>query len=296
MNRIVTRKEYEEETAAPGSLRIGVCGLSRGAGATFISEALAYAFALEKRKRVTFLDCAGYLMKCGVWPASSGFVYDSLGMEKRFAIRGFKDVFEMLEQGKSIRKVQNTDEKINWLLPIPGAGCGSGMKAAGGAGYGSCEKAVSRIRKAYQNCPGEIIICDFGSFFGEAFATCAGGAAQGLSGRALAEDDMLRDMDIVVAVIDPLPSALLQGERQLEYLKALKKDGTEVEFVLNKVNAGVGLHEVKSFLKLDPAGIIRAAAISEIYAAEFNCCLPAEFKSIRDEILQDIRGIARKIT
>ena len=269
MNRIIRRKEYENEGFGDGAKRVGVLGLSAGAGCTFVAEALAHILAHEGKKAVTFLDGAGYMGSPG-----RGYTYDALGMEKRFAIRGFADVFEMLEQGKSVRKVRNIDEKINWLLPVPKD---TGRRIG--------EREINRfanIRKAYTAAPGDVIVCDLGT------------PEAGRNREAFYE--ILKDMDAVVAVIDPLPSALLAGEKHLQILKSMAETGEqEFFFAVNRANPGVGIHEIRRFLGIKPAAEIKACDLADIYAAEFACTLPIEFAPIRERIAEDARKLAAKI-
>jgi hypothetical protein len=59
---------------------------------------------------------------------------------------------------------------------------------------------------------------------------------------------------------------------KLEMFKAMESVGVEIRYVVNKMNPGVDVKELRAFLKvreivdvpfLDPAGV---------YAAEYNCC------------------------
>ncbi len=293
MNRIVRRKELDEAAfAGSGPLRIGVVGLCSGAGCTFVAEAIAYLLAHEKKKAVTYVDAAGYLAAALPYRQASGCIYDALGMEKRFAIRGFTDAFELLESGRSIRKIRNIDEGINWILPKPGA---RGRYMRGGFRSIAAEEAFSIVQRAYQSCSGEIIICDFGApsrdYGIKSSETWAA------PGRWLLESSVLGEMDCVIAVANPLPSALLAGEPVLSALKALaREDRQEVLFVLNKVSDGVIMHEVKHFLRQSFAARLQAVPIQNIYAAEFACSLPIENKGVRNAVLEDMRKLMQKIT
>ena len=87
MDRIIEREErHLEAVQVEEKIKIGVMGIGRGAGCTFVSTALAYMLAGETKKRVGFVQLDGRY-DCDI--------YDALGMDKRFAGREFVDFYEI---------------------------------------------------------------------------------------------------------------------------------------------------------------------------------------------------------
>ena len=73
-------------------------------------------------------------------------------------------------------------------------------------------------------------------------------------------------VDRVVAVVDPLPSALLQGYGQLCELRSSE---LPVTYVVNKMNAGVDRRQLHAFLNLGRPLEVPMLPTEVLYAAEY---------------------------
>lgn len=87
--------------------KIGVVGLSPGAGAGFISVFLARALAETGVYQPVVLETGGYGL------------YDILGMDKHFAGREYFRFFDAVRNDKSIRGKSNELYGVNWILRSP---------------------------------------------------------------------------------------------------------------------------------------------------------------------------------
>lgn len=108
LSRILSRESEEQENyAAIDKLKIGIIGISNGAGVSFISTSLARCLS-NTRKHVP-----------AVVEIGKPSIYDSIGMDKRFSDREYFYFFRAMEKGLSIRGKRNMDEGINWMIKSP---------------------------------------------------------------------------------------------------------------------------------------------------------------------------------
>ena len=79
----------------PEQVNIGVTGLGRSVGTTFVATSLAFYFA-EKGNCVTYCQC--------LTPSEADkLLYDAAAMEQRFTCRRFYDIYRMIFEGKPVR-------------------------------------------------------------------------------------------------------------------------------------------------------------------------------------------------
>ena len=76
------------------------------------------------------------------------------------------------------------------------------------------------------------------------------------------------EMDIIVAVIDPLPSLLIDGAANIGELREMKR---EVLWILNRDNKGVNRREMKRYLGFMPEFSQEEIPREIIARAEYNC-------------------------
>lgn len=321
MKRVFERKEGLRDDKAGEvveRIKIGVTGIGRGAGTSFVAVSLAYFAAQNSERKVAFVQLDG---KSGCAACADGTaireckrkktdVYDALGIDKRFAGREFADFSVLLAEGKSIRGIRNIDERINWALEVPGE-----MKAkrehtltlndktgrAGGE-YGlddvfngsTAIPETLNCMRLVNNIYGDFIVCDFGD-----------GTGFGQERRALYED-----MDVIICVIDPLPSRLLGASEHLSFVKMLELRGHRVFTVINKDNAGVNRRELRDFIGADGHAqaqekqktghgkryIIPMIDERLFYLCQYNCEIPASQSEIKGVIEPVFSGILKQIT
>lgn len=88
-------------------LKIGVVGLSSGAGAGFVAVNLVRSFAKSKGCHPALLELGGSRL------------YDSLAMDKHFAGKDYHDFFCSLSRNSNFRGICNELHGVNWALNVP---------------------------------------------------------------------------------------------------------------------------------------------------------------------------------
>ena len=88
------------------SFRIGLIGLTPGAGATLLAVCGA-GFLAEQGLQVSVAELG------------RGGIYEALGMEKRFALREFHSFLKATAGSVNLRRLENREMEINWALRLP---------------------------------------------------------------------------------------------------------------------------------------------------------------------------------
>ncbi len=273
MERLFLREKIEEPVfSLPERLKIGFVSLSPAAGASFVAVCVAKACSLDKKRRVTLVEIltesSPSCKSCAV-SAKNSLLYDSLGMDKRFAGRDFADFYKFLKDGESLKSATNVDERINWILPTPE----------------DIEKdrllSENDALRLVNNAPGDVIICDLSALLPQ------GGGQE--------ENSLLSDMDELVCVIDPLPSKLLASEDVLEYLKCLEMSGKKIVWVVNKYNSGINKRDLAGFLRLRETTQFPLVGGELIYSAEYTCRLPYSVREINELLHEAVEKIMLRL-
>lgn len=245
MNRSFIRKRQEIPQQAAEKINIGVIGMGQSVGTTFVSSTLAFYFA-EMGKSVTFTQCAD--------PGKqSSLLYDAAAMDRRFSSREFTDFYKLIYQEQRLKRRVNMEQGINWVLITP------------------------------QNCKDRILLN------GEQRARligCAGGEV------CIFDIDQskkwrksLRDMNMILAVTDPLPSKMIRSAALFSEIKQLEIEGVNVIWVVNKVNGGVNRRQVTGYLKTREIMWIEHFDTAMMYADEYFCRFPWENSVIKRRMM-----------
>ncbi len=245
MNRIIAREERHLEVAQlEEKIKIGVMGIGRGAGCTFVSTALAYMLAGEVKKNVGFVQLDG---RC------DHDIYDALGMDKRFAGREFIDFYEIAASHGKIRELKNIDEHINWAVIMPKQ---------------NRKPTLGEALRLLENISCGVLICDLGSELTDDPV------------QRQIRSELIFSVDALVCVIDPLPSKLLGGTDELSLAKACALKRDNVIWILNKYNDGVNAKELRAFLRLKDTQRIPYIDARHFYCAQYNCRIPISMREI----------------
>ncbi|MBO5667423.1 MAG: hypothetical protein J6S45_08245, partial [Firmicutes bacterium] len=154
-----------------------------------------------------------------------GNLFDQLCVDRWFRMRQMVSYWNCLHGDGYVERIMNPHCGVNWLLRTP-------------ADQGT-ELERGRAVKLLYSLPGDVAFVDFSS---------------------VSEEDLLYlldDMDQVVAVVDPMPSKLLEGYERIHRLKLWKKpvtwainrwsdqiDGKELRKILNNERNVVTLPEI----------------------------------------------------
>ena len=93
--------------------------------------------------------------------------------------------------------------------------------------------------------------------------------------------ETLQQYDLVIAVIDPIPSAVYAGSSVYETLRDMETCGLPVLWVFIKDNPGVNHQSLKHFLQLREYFAVPAVSVETFCRAQYSGLLPMEV--LRDE-------------
>lgn len=254
LNRIFVREQCDEEyCVVKNRFKIGVTGMGAVVGTSFIATALAKELSKNKEKHIAYVEINGMnKMTC---------LYDSLGMDKRFAGRMFYDFYTEICYGKSIAGLINLDERINWALCVP-----QNNKHTQGKRLETIETC-----RLINNITADNVICDIT--------------------QCVESEEIFKEMDVLVFVIDPLPSKLIASYNQLCYMKKCQMEGKKIIWVVNKYNDGINKREFYDFMKIKHFVKIPLVTQEQLYLAEYNCKIPYSMKLISESVTEPIRQI-----
>lgn len=78
-----------------------------------------------------------------------------------------------------------------------------------------------------------------------------------------------KKMDMIICVIDPLPSVIKENVEEYRAMRTMEKEGMKVIWLLNKDNTGVDRRELERFLKLQFTYVQDMISPDVIYANEY---------------------------
>lgn len=218
--------------------------VSMGAGSGGTFIAMALAQQLVKqRESVAFLE----LRKGSPGRALS---YDSIGINKRFSMKRYEHLFFRIKNKKGVKTLRNQDSGINWGLMTPEEN--------------QSEITLSLAEKLHlvHNMNGDFVLCDLGTEY---------------------DENLLREMDVLFCVVDPMPSKLMANKEMFLALNSYK----EVIWVENKSNPGIMKRSFLKYMRRKIAYRIPLMAGELFYRKEYNCRLPYEQREI-EKIIQPI--------
>lgn len=271
-----------------GKIKIGVVGMSQGAGATFVASRIAYTLAQE---------CDGVCFVEAADGAAAGsergtLAIHSLSMSRVFKEERFADYFGNWKQGLGVGIRTNMFENVNWVLRspyhspnqkteglAPSPAQSSDLDFFGIGGSQVAERATMQpmflgigtdarggridrrrsvnIRIPYEKIPGRYMIVDTPPM------------------------ESLQEMDLVVCVTDPLPSKLIAGEDIIRSIRENRiRTGrgfapamnipTPCLWVLNKDNSRVRHRQLEKYMKVKFDFAIPMLDLEEFYRAEYS--------------------------
>lgn len=227
-------------------LRIGVAAASPGAGASFVSLMAACSLA-SSRLSVSLCEPEGH------------YFYTALGMDRRFANRGFTSLISQGTAMKPFRLIKNEELGINWLLRLPGE---------------SRPLSCAELFRLISLPPGDVCVFDFSGFYDELLF------------------DAMAEMDRAVLVFDTLPSKLIpayhRAERlQLSFPSALR--------VVNRMNRGVHRAELKRFLGAGQLLELPSLPPEAVSRAEYNCVPVFHMPEIKKLLAEPCRELVKRL-
>ena len=124
---------------------------------------------------------------------------------------------------------------------------------------------------------GDLILCDF-------------------SGNQELDRQLLLGMDQIIAVIDPMPSKMLEGHHLLCCIKNMEQNGeAAVTYVINKFNKGVNRRQMLDYLNIKKPVIIPLIKAELIYTAEYNCKIPYTLNEAKNVLQKPLTEICMRL-
>ena len=269
--------------------RIGIIPASRGAGAGLVTAMVSTELAA----------ISGSHGKTGILPGritavelGCGNLFDQLCADRWFRVRQMVSYWNCVHNGGQVERIINPRCGVNWLLRTPedrigfddvNETTGGNVREYEAAGRNMREPQMTargnlergRAVKLLYSLPGDVAFVDFSS---------------------VNEADilyLLEDMDHLVAVVDPLPSKLIEGYERIYRLKLCKKP---VLWVVNRWTEQINARELKKVLGNDRSWI----ALPEIprgllYQEEYEGCGVVEHPKIRQMMAPAMEEIIRRL-
>jgi len=251
LNRVILREaESIEYCSAMNKLNVGIVGITTGVGVSFITTSLARYLANTRK-------CNPAVVELG-----KPSIFDSIGIDKRFAGRDFFPFFKAAKEEVNIKGQKNMDEGINWIIRTPEE-------------Y-NLNISVEQKLRLVNGIVSDIALCDLSAIGFDSFL-------------------LLKNMDQIIVVVDPLPSKMLEGYEMLQELKALELSGHAVLYIINKLNKGVNRREMMDFIKIKKPTYLPMVKEECIYTAEYNCKIPYSVGEIKSQIQAPIKEIIKRM-
>lgn len=186
-------------------------------------------------------------------------IFDAAGLDRHFAGRDYFFFYEAVKEGKSVKGKQNFHEGINWVVRSP-------------AELNLSLDVEEKLRLINQ-VQGDLIFCDCSVAHEENYR-------------------LLAHMDVVLVIIDPLPSKLLPGYTALCEMKSREMQTENVIYVVNKDNGGVNRREMMNFLRLKKMIRFPLIPLEHIYRAEYLCKIPYGLSEVRNQLKPALKEVA----
>jgi hypothetical protein len=258
-DRLLLRENDENPTgfACAERVRIGVVGLSAGAGVSMLALSMVRCIANMKKLTPALLELSDGD------EGAVGWNYDAIGVDRRFAGREYVSLYRRVAEGRGAGGALNMDEGVNLALRLPS------------------ESDISldpqQMTSLIAHTAGDVIICDFSARLGA-----------GLGAKPADEDErlarlkiLLSDMNLILFVVDPAPSKLLGGHKRLSMIKELEAASHDVLYVINKFGKGVNKRELYNYLKPRRKTEIEFIDPDELYEAEYTCKNPYQMPAVK---------------
>lgn len=222
-------------------VRIAVSGVGACSGTTTLATSLALWInenfptdtAMVDLSFLTHSNCKGSLHEQGKCREST---FSAFAFDKRIGSEKYTDPFS--ENRINLRNVRNIYKGVNWILPRE---------------YGDVEDGRERIHSYIISEFGNVIVYDLG--------------------RCKDSKKFLYDMDVILGVIDPLPSKLINSMDDLRILLDFKSSGSNMLMVVNKMNNGVGKRQLHRLLEGGNIGYLPYFSPEKIYSLDAVCDL-----------------------
>ena len=235
-------RENHEKAKEPRQINIGITGLGRSVGTTLAASSLALYLA-EAGYSVTFTQC-------GDTEKTNGLLFVAAAIDKRFYGREFTDFYGEIAAGRTIRNRRNVEMGVNWRLMTP-------TDVDGKVTLDEAQKT------RFMSGTGDDV-CIFDIEPGSGY------------------EEFLVDMDVIVAVVDPLPSRMTADTEAFRKLLAMEGSGNfKFIWLVSGVNSGVSKRQVRNFIRSNEISWVDRVPDEVIYRNEYRCRFQWEDEAVK---------------
>ena len=102
-------------------------------------------------------------------------------------------------------------------------------------------------------------------------------------------EEASKDIDMIIYVIDPLPSKMLPA---YDCLEKIRESALPAVYVINRMNPGVDKRDLLNFLKIKKPVMLPLAEPAIIYSSEYKCETPFKNESLKVVTAEPSRKLA----
>jgi len=244
--------------------RILVIPAFSGAGASFVASALAFSYAAENsikkpaKSLYNFLPLRPQNQKGNkislIEPCGEDF-FLSAALEEALLLGEFHSYCKALEDGSSLKNIQNMRKGVNCLFRIPKK---------------DNDLSISQLFRLLNSAPGNIRIFDASSLDKEILK------------------DAAAEVDVRILVIDPKPVKLISA---CKFLSSFLLRFPDTLLVVNKMNSGVHKNQLKQLLGNRSYYTLPMLSAELEYKAQYNGLLFSELFEVQELLKDDIKKI-----
>lgn len=239
---------------------IGVVNLSQRAGSTFITLNMAKA-----------LSDYGVLTSVIEIPFNKAYIFDYLGIQQKLMkedidFNNYIYINDVIESSETISKKLLFEDCILWMICNPLKEVGRPFKS----------QHIHNILKLSKNM--SVNLCDLGS---------------NLQHNDF--DELHAFLDVILLIVDPLPSEIIQNEAVLKKFKRLQDEGIDGHIVINKYCKGIPIKELIDYLECTPISHIPFIRPEDVYGAVYNYKIPYELPSVKTLIQADMQILIERL-
>lgn len=239
-----------------------IANLSKRAGSSFITVNLAKLFSeLKFIANVLEVPFEPYL-------------FDSVGLEQRLdrgqnekSLHFFSLPHAIIENERVDRNREHKEDGILWSVADPR----KPLIASDKWTLHHTMKYVSHSKKA------SFILFDVGSYF-----------------EHVSIQPLMDEADLVLMVVDPMPSEIMSNHKRLAHFIDLKQKGAPIEFLLNRWTKGIDKKELERVLEVKPVAAVPAIELSLVHQAVYDCVIPYQIPEVKRQLREPLLTVVKK--
>lgn len=266
-------KPPEPEPVVSLNHTVGVLSLSKKAGSSFITTSFAAA--------LTEHDISVSVLENPIESKARSYLFHALGIPTaETKDKQFYSVPHVIREDKKIDKEQVFKKSdVNWMVTDPRR---PGIKAW----------SFTDMMRYLHSSNAAVTLMDMGWIIVQ-----SGG--KGVS-------YMLREFDTLLVVIDPLPQEVEANIESLRYLEEVRKQGTDVIYIINKMNKEVRLNnelgvdtktEFRLINEMETKKAIQVPHVQPefMYKAQFIQKLPFEINEVKEQLDKPMHELIKAV-